>query len=267
MTKTITNIIKKTGFKEQKVSENSLYIIAGATGSLGKAYCDWINTNTNNDVLAIHRSGTINNIPNKQLDLLHKEKCYQTIKELNISQYEHIVYIHPVGTFKFELEGPEKDTNKDSIDDFVFQSNVETFTNITTPLSKKINPDQKLITVAFGSVSDKYNIPYWSSYTDSKNILRDLIEKNSKRKNRTGIFVNVSTVNTGNENKLRPNPTDKEHWLTAREIVEKSMPIIQNHPKYIEMDIYKESPKYTNEFYTNKDSILSRWKKEMGFEE
>lgn len=158
----------------------------------------------------------------------------------------------------------ENDLDKDGINDKIFASNVSTFENIFGIIQKKILNNTNFIAICFGSISDKFNVPYWSSYTHSKNILREILKNLNKiNPNYKGFFANVSTVDTGNENELRPNPLEKENWLSVQEIVVNTIDEFDKKYSYLEIDLFRNSPNYTNDFFTSHSKILRRWLKQM----
>ncbi len=250
-----------------------LAIITGITGKLGEAYLDYFKEQKNIQCIGFSRKNPKKKFENVRYilaNLLDKEKIFDELNKINLTVYEEVLFIHPIGMFKFEYtKKPEQDKNKDGIDDEIFSSNVLTFTNIFDFLKKELRKIKKttLTVCAFGSITDKYNIPYWNSYTKSKNFLRRII-KNSISKNKNlkirGVFVNVSTTDTGNERILRKYG-NRNYWLSPKEIVDSSIKTIEKrNKKYTEINIYKHNPKFNPTWYTNHDNVLERWEKEMG---
>ena len=175
--------------------------------------------------------------------------------------------------FKFEMFGfPGVDKDKDGIDDEVFASNVLTFLHIFNALKQKVEKIKGLrFTIcAFGSISDKYNIPFWKSYTKSKDFLRGVIKSaalNDKSKLIRAIFVNVSTTDTGNERNLRPY-ANRKYWLKPKEIVKASLPLIlKKKDIWNELNIYKPNPNFDPTWYTNHENVLKRWEMQIGTNE
>ncbi|MFA6146298.1 MAG: hypothetical protein WC697_03170 [Patescibacteria group bacterium] len=255
-----------------------LIIISGANGALGIAYLNYFKNKTDIKCAAIVRSEFRANIPNISVinaDLLNAKKIKAEIENIDLSEISDVIFIHPVGKFKFEKTGkPEIDENNDGIDDEIYESNVETFLNVVNPLIVKLGKEAKnnnfisLAICAFGSISDRYNIRFWHSYTKAKNKLKNFIwyitQKDSYRGLIRGVFVNVSTTDTGNENKLRPF-ADKKYWLSCKEIVEQSAPLLlETSVQWKEIDIYKPVPDFNSNYYTNIGKILKKWNKEMG---
>ena len=124
-----------------------------------------------------------------------------------------------------------------------------------------------------GSVSDRYRVPFWHSYTAAKDELRSTLRGivellNPMQRKALALMVNVSTTDTGNENRLRPN-ADHSFWLPPQTIVDRSLPILLDAPieppHYREMDVFQEQPGFDPAaYYGNTGAVLEKWEKEMG---
>ena len=91
-----------------------------------------------------------------------------------------------------------------------------------------------------------------------------LIRQNRKNLKIRGVFINVSSVNTGNENKLRPN-ADKTNWLEPDEIVSDSIDILEKQRvRNLEMDIFKHISSFNPNIYYSPQVVWERWITEMG---
>jgi short-subunit dehydrogenase len=254
--------------------DKKLVIITGASGRLGNAYLDYFATKCEFDVVAISRSDEYQGkltITTITADLLDQKRVSEEIRKIDFEKYKKVYLIHPVGKFKFQKNGtPEFDDDNDGIDDEVLHSNVVTLENILTSIMGRLKGTRIAITVcAFGSISDRYNIPFWSSYSRSKNILRsilrDLTKKTISKHNISALFVNVSSVDTGNENKLRPQ-ADKKYWLKPEKIAQDSLLQLldEGFSGYNEIDIYNPVPNFDVNYFQNNEYILRKWLKEMG---
>lgn len=252
---------------------NQLVIITGANGRLGRAYLYHFSSKNDFDIISVSRSKEDDQpsvFKNIYADLLEQKNVKSEIDKIDFSVYKKIFLIHPVGKFKFQKNGIfEIDKDSNGIDDDVFSSNVVTLENILTPIIDRIKNTQTQIRVcAFGSISDRYDIPFWSSYSKSKNILRRILKSLSLEETLQDkisiLFVNVSSVDTGNENKLRPH-ADKKFWLRPEEIVEKNMELLLSDFKgYKEIDTYNPIPDFDANYFHNNEKILKKWLKEMG---
>lgn len=258
-----------------------LAIVTGANGALGRAYLNrLINTSCVNSIncVGISRTNVREKIPGvtyiESTDLLDRENVRKKIdRELPLGNSGEVLFVHPVGRFKFEEnQVPEVDHDLDGIDDEVYKSNVVTFRNVEDTLLE-LAKQQGLVTdfllCGFGSVSDRYKVPYWLSYSRSKDILRQQISGKTRQNGAgptvKGVFVNVSTVDTYNENTIRPY-ADKTYWLKPDEIVDDSLQVIlgQSRIRNLEMDIFKPMPGFDPEQYYLPDNVLERWMREMG---
>ena len=204
-----------------------------------------------------------------KLDLLDKEAVTSSFEQIPLSDIDEIVLIHSVGKFKFEPEGnPEIDIDGDGIDDEVYKTNIETFLNILRSLLPRIENQHRegralsLALCGLGSISDKYQVAYWSSYTKAKNVLRSIIYNlvQEKPESVRGLFVNVSTVDTENENELRPF-ADKTYWLKAKEIANASLPFVlgEESGSWKQVDVFKESPLFREGYYEDLAEIRRQW--------
>lgn len=260
-----------------------LAIVTGTSGALGRAYLEKLYTIKGIKCFGISRKSTGKKLRGvsyaEKVDLLDAELVRKTIeKQAPLDSKQQVIFIHPVGKFKFEPnKKPEIDLDGDGIDDEVLESNVSTFGNIEEPLSrfvKQLSKVTNIVEVGFGSVSDKYKVPFWLSYSRSKDILRGEISGRARRNSHNikvrGIFVNVSSVNTRNENNLRPN-ADRTYWLEPNEIVNDTLRLIigdnqrdDHELRYVETDVFKPRPDFDPNVYYSEEVVLERWKREMG---
>lgn len=254
--------------------KKTIAIITGITGSLGKAYLERLKSNPRYFCVGIsrrHVKTKYAGVNYQVADLLDRPSIKEIVSGLDFSKYKDVILIRPIGMFRFEKDKrPLRDLSREGIDKEVYASNVTTFENMYREISDKMKKDckgkTKLTLCAFGSISDRYNIPYWNSYTRSKNILRRLIKRTidlSKKMTIRGVFINVSTTDTGNENKLRPSG-NKTYWLSSKEIVEHSMKVIlKSRRSWNEINIYKHNPNFDITWYTNHENVLERWERQM----
>ncbi|MBU1111832.1 MAG: hypothetical protein KJ896_03560 [Nanoarchaeota archaeon] len=238
------------------MANNQLVVVSGVTGSLGEAYSEHYRKASR--VVGISRNEPerpCTDVQYTQADLLDARESRRCIGELQLEDITDLLLIHPVGRFKFE-------ENSTEIDPEIYASNVETLTNLVDPLLE--HQDKPNITlVAFGSISDKYNVPFWKSYSESKNALRRYIHELADKDDRIrGVFINLSSVKTRNESRLRPY-ANTSYWLTPEEIVQRSVPELSSKEKWKELDIFNLSPDYSPAIYTDHSKVLERWKREM----
>ena len=128
--------------------------------------------------------------------------------------------------------------------------------------------------VGFGSISDKYKPEFWHSYTHTKSILRRYIgrtvahHRDDPDVDVTGVFVNVATVDTPQERKLRPGVSEEErsYWLKPEQIVERSKDLILRAQPgtYTETDIYNPWPGFSPDLYKDTPESRARWMQQLG---
>ena len=253
----------------QPIEKDTLAIVTGANGAVGRAYLQELACMPTVRSTGIVRSESNEQIPNVEyfngIDLLQATDVNRVIQSIFRHEAARVLLIHPVGKFKFEEE-PEVD-----VDPEILLSNTATFGNTIRPILEQINEDASLVMCGFGSVSDKYDVPFWRSYTAAKNELRESLRRLSETLMPKGIqarsvMVNVSTTDTGNENALRPN-ADKRYWLKPEKIARQSLPVLlsSSDSDYQELDIIEERPDFEpGEYYSDPQSVLKKWKREMG---
>ncbi|HLC78653.1 MAG TPA: hypothetical protein VJH92_06015 [Candidatus Nanoarchaeia archaeon] len=252
-------------------------IVTGITGKLGAEYLNYFRKQKDTRCYGFARrqlEKKHKGVSYLYADLLNNEEVETELENIDLSLSKEVLLVHPIGMFKFEANRvPEKDQDKDGIDDDIYASNVLTFANIFNSLKNMVKKEVKkghkihLTVSAFGSITDKYYIPFWNSYTASKNKLREMIKTAILRNKMlaiNGVFVNISTADTGNERKLRPYGNAK-YWLTVKEIVQYSVDhLISPKKSWVEMNIYKFNPSFNPTWYTNHDDVLERWMNQTG---
>ncbi|OIO42985.1 hypothetical protein AUJ64_03370 [Candidatus Pacearchaeota archaeon CG1_02_39_14] len=238
-----------------------IIIVSGAAGSLGEEYLKYFSEREGFHLVGLSRrepAKKVKNVEYVYLDLLHSNELDKKMSKLNLKEFAEIIFIHLVGKFKFE----DKEGSK-RLDKKIYDSNVTTFVNMANIFSKLVERNKKVVFCCFGSVSDKFDIPYWKSYTQSKKELRRIVKDLSKNKNIRSVFVNVSTVLTDNENKLRPF-ADKTYWLNPKKVVQKSIrEIIFGKSQFIELDVFEPHPRFKQDYYLNHKALYDKWKREM----
>lgn len=241
-----------------------LFIVTGASGKLGATFIASLKEG-NNEVCALSRKPIETQADTTfVVDLLDEAQIDSVFNTSDLSGFTEIILIHTVGKFKFEgVDSAISDTDGDGIDDEVYATNVITTKNILKHLLAHKEKETNLNVVAFASVSDKHDVPFWSSYTRAKNILRGYLQTLSEEKQISALMVNVSTVDTGNENLLRPN-ADKTYWLNPQEIIERVLPELAALTGYREMEIIKKKPDFDENYYLDHEALLEKWRKEMG---
>jgi hypothetical protein len=249
-----------------------LIIISGFShGSIAWHFYDFFSNQENSDLIALTRNKSyIEKYKNAyELDLSEKDKCLKFVKSLDLSKYSEIYFLHLIGKWtKEEHEGVKNDHDNDGIEDDILHSNVTTFKNIVEPLVEKIKQekdDASLYLCGFGSISDKYMVPFWQSASKSKNILRNEIQNLAYNNSFVcGFVFNVSSVNTENERNVRPY-ADTTHWLQPEEMLNRIKPFLFECPteKYLEVDIFNPMPDFDESWYTDHEGVVKRRMKQM----
>lgn len=251
-------------------TSETLAIVTGAAGALGKAYLDELAIHPTLRVAAFTRGHQTVRHPRVEyrdgIDLLEADAVARAIDTLRADQVRRVVLIHPVGKFKFEDHTQEPRP----LDQQVLLSNFTTLTNTVIPLIDRIRKDATFVVCGFGSVSDRYDVPFWRSYTAAKNTIRTFLKTIAASCIETGpdtrtVMVNVTTTDTGNENLLRPN-ADKRYWLKPEKIVAQSVPALfgDSLSFYQEIDVIEAQPGFDPDaYYRNHAAVRAKWLTEM----
>jgi len=250
------------------MNKNKLIIISGASRGIGKSFLDkYKKQNKFNTIIGLNRTGS----SGYKIDLTNKNETKKFIEKINVNEVSRIIYIHAIGIDKFEPEGkPQKDSNNNGIDDEIYQSNVTTFLNLAKPLIKKISKENIQTTICnIGSISDIYNVPYWQSFTKSKNIVRQF-SKSIKEQNINSVILNTSSTLDEKLNTFGRINANIDYWQTSKELVNKSFELLDKSyllkTKYLEADFIKENPDFREDYFTNLQKLYKHWQKELGYE-
>ncbi len=232
-----------------------LVIIPGITGRMGQEYFLKFKKSKEYEVVGLSTKKSREKYI-YSCNLENKKDIGFFLKKVRLENYKEIIVIHCVGKFKFEGEKSLKELrSKNYLDKEIYNSNFITFKNLAEGLLKIKKENQKVVFCAFGSISDRYTIPWWISYSKSKNILRkymrDIVGGNIRC-----VFVNVSSTEKEEERPF----ADKTFWLSCKEVVEKSFTSIINRKLiFQEIDIIKINPNYSKTYYTNYKKIKKIW--------
>jgi len=249
------------------MNKQTLVIIPGASKGIGQTFLNHYKKQENTKVIGINRTG----IAGQKLDLMNEDATYEFVKNLDLSQTANIIYLHSVGIMKFEPEGkPHIDRDHDGIDDEVHASNYLTLVNLVEPLIEKTNKLNVPMTLCnIGSLSDIHAVPYWQSFSRTKNKVRQFC-KTIREKNISSLVLNVSTTVDNKEALYGRTQADMEYKQSTQELLEKSINIIDGFHKkgiaYAEFDFYKHNPAFRTDHYTNLPKLYAQWAKDMGYE-
>lgn len=247
----------------------NITIISGASGEIGRALKTYFESKGN----------IVYGFSSQEFEDLHKlnfldKKSVEAFFENNtneIKNAEQINFLHLIGPFKTEMDlltgeqSIENPREGDGIDQEVYRSTVETFRNGVDAICKTKNKEQKLFLSIIGSISDKYDIKYFKSSRESKNILRKEIENLSKNNSEIfGRVLNVSSVFTKKEFQERPfvSKNDLDTWLTLEQllsIIEKENIFQEIDTSYREIDIFNKKEGFDpNKYYTDENMYITR---------
>ncbi|MBP7708747.1 hypothetical protein KA107_03600 [Candidatus Pacearchaeota archaeon] len=273
---------------EQRTEYNpyELVIISGVSKGIGRAFANHYAAQKNTLIEGISRSckpGRVQcNGPRRlslhNLDLLDKKRanCFPNmlgsdLLSFKLKDLESITCIHAIGIDKFEPDGkPHIDLNGDGIDDEVYAGNVTAFMNLVQPLIRAVRETNTPTTIVqIGSLSDIYGVPYWQSFTKSKNIVRQYL-KSIASPTIKGITLSVGSTLDEEGRKYGRVNADTTYWQTAEELVEKSWRSIGRmrglDSTYAEFDFYKHNPNFKQDYFTNLPELFTTWQKDMGLE-
>jgi NADP-dependent 3-hydroxy acid dehydrogenase YdfG len=254
-----------TKCSEQEIER--LVIISGASRGIGKAFADYYRTQANMGIIGISHSDRLGLV---RLDLLDEPKVNNFIEDLNLNKFKDIIYIHGIGIDKFEPDAkPHIDYDGDGIDDEVYASNVTAFRNIAEPLIEKVKQIQTPLTICnIGSISDIYQVPFWQSFSRSKNIIRKYL-KSLALIGVKSITLNVSSTLDGENRKYGRVNADTTYWQTANNLVTKSINSLEGmrtlDSTYAEFDFYKHNPNFRQDYFTDLPKLFASWQKDLGY--
>jgi hypothetical protein len=254
-----------------------LVILTGANSSLSLPFISYFNQKNTTKIIALFKNNPIEakwNIIPLQCDLVVSEDIKHKLQEIFssdlMSDIKKVYLMHMMWSFKYEgiSQIPEKDDDKDGIDDDIFESNVTAFENVLNALQSSYTVDDNHQLILFNVWSKRdYNpdgVP-WKSYALAKNILRDKFKKLSdSNKNIQGLFINAGTIDIDKERILRPFG-EYTFRLKPQEIFEWSIYELEHIEWYKELELYKFHPKYETHF--REETLMDtheRWLKEMG---
>ncbi len=248
--------------------DERVIVIAGINGDIGKELAQRLMEH--GKLYGISRSAKKSGLEytHIQADFLKPEELAFAFE--SVTPAKELIYLHLIGVFRFEDRNhPIVDRDKDGIDDETFTTNVTTFRNVKQSLSNYLaqNPSSRLRIIGVGSSSDLYDLPFWRSFTHSKNELRKefrLIYGNPQTYGRvSALTINVSTVSGKQLSTERPY-ISREFCLSPQEVAEQSMPyILDTKPSFLEISLIKPHPSFTDPEFLELENVRQRWYKDM----
>ncbi len=252
----------------ESIQNRRVIIITGVNGDLGREYAARLENQGNLYGISRKPKQSAANYKHICADLLNPMQVQEAFGK--IEPTHEIIYLHLVGKFKFEDDKhPIEDSNRDGLDDEIYATNFTTFLNVLPHLKKFLdsNPKTKLKVVGIGSVSDLYKIPFWSSFSASKEELRKAFRRLYGEKDYHGrvstLMVNVSTV-SGSQLDLERPFISKAYCLNPKEVVDLSIDyILDNKLSSLELSLVKPHPSFSEEDFLSIALIRDRWYKDM----
>lgn len=239
----------------------SLVLIPGISGKMGTEYGARFKELGNFDIIGFSRSTNMS--PNIiQADFLDKASISEAFMKIEFSKYKDVFLIHAIGPFLFE-EHIDIDSvslnNNQQIHKKTYNLNFYTFKNLFEELKIILPKQTTLSIIAFGSISDRYNIPWWYTYSKAKNNLRNYMRCQISNQIR-GLFINVSSTEKDDERPF----ADKEYWMSCKEVSCRTMrAVLDKELNWQEIDIFKPYPKFNYNYFENLELIKTKWLKDM----
>ena len=270
LTKNLTKI--QTKVLNKKLTKNQtkdLIIIAGVTGEIGIDFANYYSKEYR--VIGISRTGMQKDYDNFEMlnmDLLNPEDVVEKLDTIDFDGVCNVTVLHSIGVDKFENTNYPKIEPINTIDEDVYNSNVNTFKNLVRPLIEKIEELRedgnriKLKLSMIASIADKHDVLMLTSFSESKNIVRSYMRNLSNNFSWVSAFViNVSSTVTKSALEVRPF-SDTKYWLTSKDIVSRSAKRLMSSKKeYTEIDVFKKNPAFEKDYFSDNAKIFKRWAK------
>lgn len=233
-------------------------VVAGVSSDLGPYYLERFRSTPGTKCIAVSRrlpAERLSGVEYVQSDLSRQNGWGAVLS----NRADEFVLVHLAGMFRFEPNGVGNDHDGDGIDDLVKAANYDTLLHSAGPVLDVIarSPGNPLLRIcSFGSVSDKYDVPFWRSYTRSTNLARRYVRTLSGLG--SGLFVNTSTIDTESARSLNPNG-DKTYWLRPEEVVDATLSDILELRGWLEVDVYRKRPGFDPARHYGREAVAERW--------
>lgn len=240
---------------------DKLVLIPGISGKMGSEFRNRFIDLGGYDVIGISRSTSIKDKVLKA-DLLDRNSISNAFNLIDIKKYNEIYLIHAIGPFLFEEHKEIKSfklNDNNHIHKHTYDLNFHTFKNIFDELTSVCSVSTFISMIAFGSISDRYYIPWWYTYSKAKNNLKNYMRHQVTERVR-GIFINVSSTEKDDE---RPY-ADKEYWMSCSEVSFRTLrAILDSNLNWQEIDIFKPHPDFNYSYFEDLELIKTKWMKDM----
>lgn len=256
--------------------QKQLVIIAGVAGEIGTEFAQKL-VSSNIETLGIIRNKPVAGIESPLLKTVachldNPEHVEQVFSQIDLASFDRVIYLHTIGVDKFDPRGYPHIQSMKTIDEDIYNTNVNTFKYLLRFLVKEVRTIRstgkniELKTAIIAGVSDKYSPFVIEGFCEAKFILREYIRSYVERFPLwfSGLSINVTSTVTKSAVAVRPY-ANTEFWLTPKEVVDKSFSdLISNAKEYKELDLIKFSPEYADDYYENNEKLYTKWSKETG---
>lgn len=254
----------------------TIIIIAGVAGEIGTNFAIEL-LRQGFHVLGTLRNKKVGNLgPNfftVQCELSSEKSILENFKEIPLENYERIIYLHTIGMDKFTPRNYPDIQKLSTIDQEVYETNVNSFKYLFRYLIKRIHQwnteNEDLIclkTCIIAGMSDKYTPFVIEDFAEAKFILRGYIRSSIQRFSNwcSGLSINISSTITKAAIAARPH-ADTVFWFTPQEVVQRSIDeLIGEELSYKELELFKPSPYFIEGYYENNEALYIKWSKETG---
>lgn len=251
----------------------TLVIIAGVAGEIGKAFAEKLIENKI-ETIGVVRNRKVEGIDSSLFRMISchlddSKSIEHSFKSVSFEPYERIIYLHTIGTDRFDPRNYPNITKMETIAPDIYDSNVNTFKYLLRYISDRINKSQKKIlmkTAIIAGVPDKYTPFVIEPFCEAKLLLRAYIRSYEERYPEwfSGLSINITSTITKSALKVRPY-ADLQNWLTPENVVEESfLTLISEASSYEEKDIIKFSESFVEDYYENDGMLYEKWSKETG---
>ncbi|MFZ4648795.1 MAG: hypothetical protein ACOYMB_04180 [Patescibacteria group bacterium] len=265
-----------------KGKNKTLAIIAGAAGEIGTEFCKSL-VNRRIDCLAVIRNRPCaielgaRNFSQVVCDLENPLEVKNVFGKIDLESYKKIIFIHAIGTDRFEPRGYPIIRPLETIPSDVYRTNVNSFKYLLRFLTNRLDewyldnryedhPWVDLKAVIIAGEADKYAPFVIESFCEAKFINRGYLHSFLSILPGwfSGLSVNITSTITRSACLTRPF-ADTRYWLTPQEVVSESIEeIIFGKARYKEISIIKPSPDFTEDYYRSDKMLYEKWSEETG---
>lgn len=254
------------------MKNKTLVIVAGAAGEIGTEFCKAI---VEQGFICIgvvrHKKTNIvaDNFFHVECHLDDEKQIENVFLNIDFQDYEKIIYLHTIGSDRFDPRGYPNIKPMETIDSDIYKTNVNSFKYLLrycVNRIKDINKNIEFRVAIIAGVPDKYTPFVIEPFCEAKFILRQYIQSyvNLYPSWVSGLSINITSTVTKSALSSRPH-ADITYWLTPKEVVDQSIKkLISDLMFYEEINIIKNSPEFSGDYYENKELLYKKWSKETG---